>query len=277
LQQNSAIYSVLHVLKTSKHIQMKIKINTFASAALLLSGLLVLGSSTVNAQEKTQKSKKHVRVMGMTHNPVNPPLKRAYFSSGFESSILSTAMVERPGKSAALTTPRYTLFFNLGTNMHFNFSKSAGFFVGLGLKNIGFIDKYDVLDSTVISRVYALGIPVGLKFGNMKKGNFLMIGGGVDFPINYKEKGFVKRNDKTKFNEWFSQRTPAVMPYLFAGFRLNPGASVKFQYYPSNFLNPDFSTSVNGAIVKPYAGYNVNLMYVSVAFNIPYRPQTDSK
>jgi len=256
---------------------MKNKITGFATTALLLGGLLIFSTTTVNAQEKPHKSKKQIRVLGMAHDPVIPPVKRAYLSTGFESSILSTAMVERPGKSAALTTPRYTLFFNGGTNLHFNFSKSAGFFVGLGLKNIGFIDKYDVLDSTVIRRVYALGIPVGLKFGNMKKGNYVMLGGGVDFPINYKEKGFVKRNDKTKFNEWFSQRTPAVMPYVYAGFRLNPGVSLKFQYNPTNFLNPDFSTAVSGVVIKPYAGYKVNLMFVSLALNIPYRPHTDDR
>ncbi len=249
---------------------------------LLLTTALIAFNTRVHAQDNDQ-SKPHrthktkVRVLGMAHDPVIPPVKRAFLSTGFESSILSTAMVESPWKPAALTTPRFTFFFNFGTNLHYNFSKSAGFFVGLGLKNIGFIEKFDISDSTVIRRVYALGIPLGLKFGNMTKGSYAIIGGGVDFPLNYKEKGFVKRNDKTKFNEWFSQRTPAVMPYVFVGCRLNPGVSLKLQYYPTNFMNPDFETVAGGVTAKPYAGYKVNLMYISLAVNIPYRPHTDDK
>lgn len=252
-------------------------INTFYKSAILLilsSCLIATGATTLHAQEK-QAAHKTMKVFGSPFDPVIPPVHRAYVSSGFEANILSSAMLERPGKSSRLTTPRYTLFFNGGLNLNYNFSNAAGFFVGLSIKNIGFIEKYDNPDSTVKRRVYALGIPLGLKFGNMMKGNYVILGGGVDFPFNYKEKGFVKRSDKDKFNEWFSDRTPAVMPYIFAGFRLTPGISLKFQYYPGNFLNPDYTTTENGITVKPYDGYKVNLMFVSFAVNIPYFPHTD--
>jgi hypothetical protein len=43
------------------------------------------------------------------------------------------------------------------------------------------------------------------------------------------------------------------MPYAFAGIAINKGFTFKAQYYPNNFLNPDFTT--NG--IKPYAGYDV--------------------
>lgn len=242
---------------------------------LILSCCLLTAGSLHAQEQETSHRHKEIKVFGSPLDPVIPPVHRAYVSSGFEGNILSTAMLERPGKSAKLTTPRYTIFFNGGMNLNYNFSNAAGFFVGLSIKNIGFIEKYDNPDSTVKRRVYALGIPIGLKFGNMMKGNYVMLGGGVDFPFNYKEKGFVKRSDKDKFNEWFSDRTPAVMPYVFVGFRLNPGVSLKFQYYPGNFLNPDYTTTENGMTIKPYDGYKVNLMFVSFAVNIPYFPHTD--
>lgn len=238
----------------------------------------VTGISTTihcHAQENDKEKKKSIKVFGSPYDPVIPPVHRAYVSTGFDAYILSTAMLEKPGVSSQLTTPRFTGFFNAGFNLNYNFSNSVGFFTGLGIKNIGFIEKYNNPDSTVKRRVYALGIPLALKFGNMMKGNYFMIGGGVDFPFNYKEKGFVKRSDKTKFNEWFSQRTPPVMPYVFAGFRIRPGIALKLQYYPGNFLNPDYETTENGITVKPYDGYKVNLMYASLAINIPYFPHTD--
>lgn len=244
-------------------------------SVLLLIAIIVSHSCFAQESDNGNNKKIKITVFGSPMDPVIPPVHRAYVSTGFEANILSTAMLEKPGVSSKMTTPRYTIFFNGGLNLNYNFSNGAGFFVGATLKNIGFIEKYNNPDSTVKRRVYALGIPVGLKFGNMMKGNFVMIGGGVDFPLNYKEKGFVKRNDKTKFNEWFSQRTPAVMPYAFVGFRVSPGVSLKLQYYPGNFLNPDFSETVNGVTVKPYAGYKVNLMYASFAINIPYFPHTD--
>src|SRR5690606_26603856 len=86
----------------------------------------------------------------------------------------------------------------------------------------------------------------------------------------YREKGFVRRGDKSKFNEWFSTRTPAVLPYVFVGARVKPGLSLKLQYYPGNFLNPDFT---DDAGVQPYDGYKVNLIMATMGIEIPYRPK----
>lgn len=200
-------------------------------------------------------------------------IKTLYVGSTLDGSIFSTAVLTSPNSSQSLGTLRYSYFFNAGFNMHYNFSRKVGVFAGLNIKNIGFIEKIKTMDSTVKRRVYALGVPVGIKFGDLKRKNFGFIGGGIDLPFNYKEKGFVKRNDKDKFNEWFSDRVPAVMPYLFAGFSVDPGFTVKFQYYPGNFLNTDYSETIftagNIALVsKPYAGYKVNLFLMSVGMDI---------
>ncbi len=143
--------------------------------------------------------------------------RRAYLSTGMDGYILSTSILQKNGGDAKLTTPRFTGFFHIGLNINFDFSNHSGFYTGINIKNIGFIEKYNNPDSTVKRRVYTFGIPLGLKFGNLKEGNYFLVGGGVDFPFNFKEKGFIKRSNKVKFNEWFSDRTPTVMPYVFIG------------------------------------------------------------
>src|SRR5690606_16411381 len=116
-------------------------------------------------------------------------------------------------------------------------------------------------------RVYALGVPLAIKLGNLKERKFIFAGGGADLALNYKEKGFVNRGDKTKFHEWFSDRTPALMPYLFVGASVDPGLTLKVQYYPGNFLNPEF-TPRSG--LQPYAGYHVHLFFVSLGVDLHY-------
>lgn len=197
------------------------------------------------------------------------PRNVLYVSSGLDGYLLSTAFMSRLNGDPDLTTPRYTLFLHLGSSVHYDFGNHFGLYSGLSIKNIGFIEKFNNSDSTVKRRVYTFGIPLGLKFGNFDKGFYLMAGGGIDFPFNYKEKGFTNRSNKKKFNEWFSQRTPAAMPYVFVGARFRPGAVAKVTYYPTNFLNTSFKDGVS----YPYAWYNVNLLTLSLGFDIKYYPK----
>lgn len=199
------------------------------------------------------------------------PYKKSYFSSGMEGMIFSSAMMERPGKDAHLTTLRFTTFLHLGMYWHYNFNRNSGMFTGLSLKNIGFIDKYEALDSTVKRRLYTLNLPVALKFGNMSPNKFFFVGAEASLALNYREKGFVKRNNKVKFNEWFSDRTPLIMPNIFAGYQHN-NFYIKLSYYPTNFMNPDF---VDDGGMRPYAGYDVNIFAVTVGLSTPQRPLFD--
>lgn len=198
------------------------------------------------------------------------PTRKPYISTGMDGYILSTTLKQKAGEDLTFSTPRFTAFFHLGANINYDFNKNVGVFTGLNIKNIGFIEKINGTDSTIKRRVYTFGIPVGLKLGNVKHGSYLMLGGGVDFPFNYKEKGFVKRNDKAKFNEWFSNRTPAAMPYVFVGAHLRPMFAFKLTYYPSNFMNPNYELANND---KPYANYDVQLVSLTFGFDISYRPK----
>ncbi len=229
----------------------------FTLRSLLLFGLICGYTSALFAQEKAQTPER--------------PARKVYLSTGMDGYILSTSYLKKSFASEKLTTPRFTGFFHIGVNVNYDFSKKAGLFAGVSIKNIGFIEKFSNPDSTVKRRVYTIGIPVGLKLGNVTHGSYFLVGGGVDFPFNYKEKGFVKRSDKVKFNEWFSSRTPAVMPYVFIGAHLRPMFTAKLQYYPLNFLNTDFTEA--GSMLKPYFGYDVKLIMLTFGIDISYRPK----
>ncbi len=214
--------------------------------------------------------------------------KQVYFGNNYEGALISTAIQNNSLGNPSLGTPRFTYFFHLGFNMHVDLSNTIGLYTGLGIKNIGFIEKTNsvnaltgvVRDSTIKRRVYTVGLPIGIKIGNMKRRNFAVVGGGIDLPFNYREKGFVKRGDKDKFNEWFSDRTARFMPYVFAGISVDPGIVFKVQYYPTNFMNPDYTTQNSNlvilpvALTRPYANYDVNLLLFSIGFDIHYKSNT---
>ncbi|WP_276132563.1 hypothetical protein [Polluticoccus soli] len=209
--------------------------------------------------------------------------KTFYWSNGLDAAIFSTSTIDRPGDDGALTPLRFTFFVNYGMNINHDFSNNFGVFSGLGIKNIGFIEKFHALDSTVKRRVYTLGVPLGIKIGNLGKRNFVMLGGGADLAFHYKEKGFIRRGNKTKTREWFSERTPLIMPNVFLGASFSPGFTIKAQYYPGNFLNKDFTQTAAGVKVQPYASYQVNLFLLSVGIDIHYKkvrliaPKDDGK
>ena len=188
-----------------------------------------------------------------------------YVGNALDFMMLSTAIVSKPGSSSKLTTPRFTAFVNFGFTLNHDINAKWGWSTGLGLRNMGFIEKEDEL--TIKRRVYSVGVPFGFKYGDLRNRKFKFFGAGVDFPFHYFEKRFVERSDKIRNNEWFSDRTPKVMPFAFIGQSFDPGITFKLQYYPLNFLNEDFATSDN---IKLYEGYKVNLILFSLGIDIHY-------
>jgi hypothetical protein len=209
----------------------------------------------------------------------NKPKKgKVYLSTNLDMYLLTTSKMSNGRVENKWTTPRFTGFFHYGLNANYDFNANVGVMGGISIKNLGFIEKYNNPDSTAIRRAYTFGIPLALKLGNLE-GNktYFLIGGGVDFPFHYKEKGFIKRNDKTKSSEWFSDKTNQVLPYFFVGARFNPGVYFKLQYYPTNFLNTEYSQTITvnnvTQTVKPYANYDVNTLMISLGFDIKYTPK----
>ena len=183
-----------------------------------------------------------------------------YFSSGGNGMMLSMSSVKNALGSSVNSIPRFTMFFNLGTNVNYDVNRHFGMFSGVNLSNIGMITE----DGSVKrkQRVYAVGVPIGIKVGDLKK-FFVYAGAEAAFAINYKEKRFVDGKKVEKFNEWFSERSNAFMPSVFAGFQTEKGFGLKVQYYLNDFLNQSFSQDG----LKPYAGVQSQLFFVSLGYS----------
>jgi len=170
---------------------------------------------------------------------------KVYYTKGGNASLLSFAQVTRDGEEVS-TIPRFTMFFNIGTNANVDLGNHLGLFAGLNLTNIGMITEETIVGTVKTDvfkykqRVYALGVPVGIKIGDLRK--FYVYGGAeAAYAIN--------------FNPF--------MPAVFAGFQTKSGFGLKVQYYLTDFLNPDFSE--NG--VKPYANTESKIFFVTLGYN----------
>jgi hypothetical protein len=241
---------------------------------LLLCGSLLATASFAQTEDNEEGGTDTVEV-SKSHKQTPPPMRRWYLSNSFDGAMFSSAIFEKPGNNQTLLGSIRFSLINFGYNFNYDFDEHFGFFTGLGIKNLGFIEKVE--DSTIKRRVYTLGIPIGFKLGNLQKRHYGFVGGGIDAPFNYREKGFVKRNDKQKFSEWFSDRTPEFMPYLFAGFSYGSGSTFKLQYYPGNFFNQEYEEVHNGVYSHPYRGYSAHIICVSFGLDLHYKPHESKK
>ena len=180
-----------------------------------------------------------------------------WYRMSTSETILSFGSVENNGKDLS-NVVRFTPAVNFGIQFHKDFSGKAGFYTGLSLRNLGMIN--DVNDSVrVKQRVYTLGIPIALKFGDMN-GNLGAIGFENEFALNYKQKVFVN-DEKSKSNIWFSDRTPIYLPSVFAEFKNKYGNYVRFKFYLTDFLETN-NQKLNVAGVT-YAPTRSTMFYVS--------------
>jgi hypothetical protein len=241
-------------------------INKILLSTLLVSGLAV---SSVTAQVDNNPDCKYASLAR------HKDIRKFYLGGSADGAIFSTATIRHEavtydpsGNSIPETNTmgilRFTYFVNLGVTFNFNLSPHLGIYTGVDVKNIGYIEQDN--GTTTKRRSYNVGAPLGIKIGNMHdNGTYFMFGGGIDFPFNFQEKMFQTRDNKKRINEWFSNRTPNTMPYLFAGFTFNHHISAKVQYYPTNFLNEGYR---NEAGVQIYDGTEVHLILFSVGFGM---------
>lgn len=192
--------------------------------------------------------------------------------------IFSIANIEDNGNEQG-SILRFSPVVNIQNWVNFDKSDHFGYFTGLSIRNVGFI--YDVPSNSDVNynfpdetnvrkkfRTYNLGIPVGLKLGNLKD-KFLFIGYELEIPINYKEKTFVSGSKEDKFNVWFSNRTNTFNHSLMAGIQLPYGATLKFKYYLTNFFNKSFQVNDGqGGTLRPYQNIDVNVFYFSLNFGL---------
>jgi hypothetical protein len=213
----------------------------FTLSALLLFGFVTAQDSTSSKQKKWYKTR------------------------GGDAAMISFSNVSRNGNNLN-NVPRFTFFLNGGTNYNYDFGKHAGFFTGINAKNIGVIYD-DTANIRWKRRVIALGVPVGFKFGNLKKHNFFYVAGQADFAINYKQKKFVNGDKVEKSNDWFGKQTPIFMPSVFAGFQTNRNVGLKVQYFINNFFNQNYTEGNT----KPFAGMKANVFFLTLSYDFSMR------
>lgn len=187
------------------------------------------------------------------------PIKKGYALSASEL-ILSWGDVKAPGLDISPIV-RFSAFFHLGEQFHYDFNKNFGMYTGFSLRNVGMIN--DLNDSVRIKqRAYTLGVPLALKAGNMN-GFHIAAGAEAELAFAYKQKVFVN-DEKSKSSEWFSDRVNLFQPSVFGELHFPKGAYVKFKYYLTDFLVEDKQkTNVTNLVYKPSTS---KMMYVSFGF-----------
>ncbi|MCC6413919.1 MAG: hypothetical protein IT270_19880 [Saprospiraceae bacterium] len=197
---------------------------------------------------------------------------KPYWSVGGEM-LFSWADITDNGGDAN-STLRWAPVINLQGKFNKDFSAKFGVFTGLYCRNVGYIyDDYQdrTLDPNVFGnphkekfRSYNIGAPIGIKIGDLERTHFY---GGyeIEFPIHYKEKTF-DGGDKTNTTKgWFSDRQEPFQHGFFVGVQFPYDFAVTFKYYVSEFHNQDYT---RGDGIKPYAGLDSHIMYISVGYNI---------
>jgi hypothetical protein len=190
---------------------------------------------------------------------------KTYVTTGGEM-IFSFADITDNGQSAE-STLRWAPVVNIQSMLNADISSNVGLFTGIAVRNVGYIyDNYtDPATDAVYKkkfRSYNLGIPVGIKIGNLDK-MFIYGGYEVEFPFLYKEKTFDGGDKIDKITGWFSKREEPIQHGFLVGIQFPYGMNVKFKYYLSEFHNQDY---IDGAGNKPYAGLNSQVFYFSLSY-----------
>lgn len=190
-----------------------------------------------------------------------------YTSVSAGEMIFSFAAIKKNGSEIG-SNLRWSPVFNLQVLRNHDLSQHFGFFHGLAIHNVGFIYDIPGTDSLKKFRTYNLGIPIGIKLGNLERGFFVFGGYEFEMPFNYKEKTFVSERKTDKFSVWFSDRTDWWTQAAFVGVNFPGGFNIKFKYYLHNFFNKNFTETVNGVRSQPFQDFNSNVFYIAIDWNV---------
>jgi len=192
------------------------------------------------------------------------------------------------------TNLRFSPWFHVQMHWHYDFSQHMGAYVGLGSRNLGYTttptsnniylegftvynektkefeldEHYDKSDeiTTVKRRAYTVGIPIGIKIGNMARDRFVFFGGEIEFPFHYKNKAWVNNKKKEREGWWFSEQTNPYLLSTFVGLQFPGGVNLKFKWYFTNFMNENYK--IPKTDIKPYEDVKSQIFYFSVGMNL---------
>ncbi len=178
------------------------------------------------------------------------------------ASFTEEFLAQYPGASMEGSNLRFSMFFHYTQFLHVDFTNNIGMLTGVGIRNVGMITD-EVLPQTVslsgqevaytnyniVRRQYLLGIPIGLKVGSFRDHVFFYGGLEYELAFHYKEKvwtgSFDRSGKKSKSSEWFGDQTEILLPSAFGGVQFPGGINVRFKYYLTDFLNPDYTIDAN--------------------------------
>lgn len=232
--------------------------------SLFSSLLLVLN---VNAQESIRPFKTEIKKWyAMNSNEI--------IFSGGELKVSDRLVFDPFVTGLTMTNPynvvRFSMFLHIEQEFHYNFTKHIGFYSGIALKNIGFINRFKVGDETVKlkQRSYSIGIPVAIKVGNLQK-MYVTLGAEPELMFAYKRKIFFD-GDKSKKSQWFSNDVNLFNPSVFAELNFRTGGYFKVAYYLSDFLaNKTQSFALPGTATNvSYRIESSQLFYVALGTRI---------
>lgn len=194
------------------------------------------------------------------------PINQWYGMTGVQL-IFSEGNVDDNGTNIA-DILRFTCFFHVQHQFHYDFGKAFGLYTGFSIINVGFIHALSVPDetsATLKQRSYSFGIPLGLKLGNMPSGNYLAFGAEGECMFAYKQKILYGGNKTISTDSWFSNKDVNLFnPSLFAELRFHKGSYIRFKYYLFNFLVDKASTLDLGQYQVQYTPEKSALYYLSV-------------
>jgi hypothetical protein len=199
------------------------------------------------------------------HLMLNTQAQTRTYVSGSSEMIFSFGKIISNGNEMS-SELRWSPVFNGEGLMNHDFTQHMGIFYGLAYRNVGFIYK-PTADTLKKFRTYNLGIPVGIKLGNLD-GTFLYGGYEFEMPFNYKEKTFIDEVKKEVFDVWFTDRVNWYTQSVFFGINFKGGTNLKFKYYIDPFFNRNFSQTVAGVATKPFEKLEVNVFYIALSWNV---------
>lgn len=183
-----------------------------------------------------------------------------YVTSGGEM-IFSLWSPTNPNTDA--TVVRWAPVFNTQTMLNYDLSPAFGIYTGVAIRNVGFIA--DDPDSSVIRkkfRTYNVGVPLGIKVGNLN-GTFIYAGVDGEYAFNFKEKTFNNDGKSGKSVYWFNNRVNEWQAAVHVGFQFYRGTNVKFKYYLTKFFNED-----RDVYATEYERFDGNVFYFAFSADL---------
>lgn len=189
--------------------------------------------------------------------------KKPYITNGTDF-IFSYGLATDSAGNDVQSNVRFSMWYNFEKTLNIDFSKSVGFIAGLGLQNIGMITKPN--DSiTIKQRVYSVGLPIGFRFGNLEKRQFITIGAEGELMLDYKEKVFIENEKVRKHHEFWSNNTNLLNPSVFLKYQ-KKGFYICAKYYLMDFLKPS-DIHISDASYIPSYPKTSQLFLISIGFS----------